>query len=136
MSHPTEALEVLNVLDRMGVNLSIDDFGTGYSSLSYLNKLPVDEIKIDKSFVLAMLQDKHAAVIVRSTIDLGHNLGKKVVAEGVETSEMWDQLLDWGCDTAQGYYMSKPLPAAQLAQWLKESQWGISINAQAAHLQK
>ena len=136
MSHPVEALEVLNVLDRMGVILSIDDFGTGYSSLSYLSKLPVDEIKIDKSFVLAMLQDKHAAVIVRSTIDLGHNLGKKVVAEGVETSEMWDQLLDWGCDTAQGYYMSKPLPAAQLAQWLKESQWGISINAQAAHLQK
>lgn len=126
MSHPAEALEVLNVLDRMGVILSIDDFGTGYSSLSYLSKLPVDEIKIDKSFVLAMLQDKHAAVIVRSTIDLGHNLGKKVVAEGVETSEMWDQLLDWGCDTAQGYYMSKPLPADKLSLWLTESKWGIT----------
>ena len=129
MSHPAEALEVLNVLDRMGVILSIDDFGTGYSSLAYLSKLPVDEIKIDKSFVLAMLQDKHAAVIVRSTIDLGHNLGKKVVAEGVETSEMWDQLLDWGCDTAQGYYMSKPLPADKLALWLFESKWGITVKS-------
>jgi diguanylate cyclase (GGDEF)-like protein len=129
MSNPTEALEVLNVLDKMGVILSIDDFGTGYSSLSYLSKLPVDEIKIDKSFVLSMLQDKQAAVIVRSTIDLGHNLGKKVVAEGIETQEVWDQLLEWGCDTAQGYYMSKPLPAAQLAIWLKESRWGISARS-------
>lgn len=123
MSNPVEALNVLRILDRMGISLSIDDFGTGYSSLSYLSKLPVDEIKIDKSFVLGMVQDPHAAVIVRSTIELGHNLGKKIVAEGVETLEMWDLLADWGCDTAQGYYMSKPLPADKLMLWLAESEW-------------
>jgi len=123
MSNPSEALSALQILDRMGVSLAIDDFGTGYSSLAYLSKLPVDEIKIDKSFVLEMVEDEQAAVIVRSTIDLGHNLGKKVVAEGVETMVLWDLLSEWGCDTAQGYYMSKPLPADQLMQWLKESRW-------------
>ena len=126
MSNPAEALEVLKILDNMGITLSIDDFGTGYSSLSYLSRLPVDEIKIDKSFVLGMVKEEHAAVIVRSTIDLGHNLGKKVVAEGVETLEMWDMLSKWGCDTAQGYYMSKPLPADKLTLWMVESQWGLS----------
>jgi len=123
MSNPAEALNVLQILDYMGVALAIDDFGTGYSSLAYLTKLPVDEIKIDKSFVLEMVQDPLAAIIVRSTIDLGHNLGKKVVAEGVETLELWNLLSEWGCDTAQGYYMSKPLPADKLMQWLRESQW-------------
>lgn len=123
MSKPSEALSALQILDRMGVSLAIDDFGTGYSSLAYLSRLPVDEIKIDKSFVLAMVEDEQAAVIVRSTIDLGHNLGKKVVAEGVESEVLWDLLSEWGCDTAQGYYMSKPLPAGQLMQWLKESRW-------------
>ncbi len=123
MDDPAFALEILNQLDKMGVSLSIDDFGTGYSSLAYLSKLPVDEIKIDKSFVLDMLNDKHALVIVRSTIDLGHNLGLKVVAEGVETLEAWNTLMQWGCDTAQGYYMSKPMPAEKLMQWLKESDW-------------
>jgi len=126
MSDPAEALEVLQMLDKMGVLLSIDDFGTGYSSLAYLTKLPIDEIKIDKSFVLSMVRDQQAAVIVHSTIELGHSLGKKVVAEGVETHEMWDQLLAWGCDTAQGYYMSKPLPADQLKRWLRESKWNAS----------
>jgi len=126
MSNPAEALEVLQILDKMGVSLSIDDFGTGYSSLAYLTKLPVDEIKIDKSFVLEMVLEKHAAVIVRSTIELGHNLGKKVVAEGVETREIWNLLSALGCDTAQGYYMSKPLPADKLMQWLRESQWKVT----------
>jgi len=126
MSNAEEALEVLQILDKMGVTLSIDDFGTGYSSLAYLSKLPVDEIKIDKSFVLGMVADQQAAVIVRSTIDLGHNLGKIVVAEGVETLEMLDMLSEWGCDTAQGYYMSKPLPADKLMQWLRESQWKVT----------
>jgi diguanylate cyclase (GGDEF)-like protein len=125
MSDPVEALEVLQILDKMGVLLSIDDFGTGYSSLAYLTKLPVDEIKIDKSFVLAMAKDKQAAVIVRSTIEMGHNLGKKVVAEGVETLDAWKQLEAWGCDTAQGYYMSKPLPADELVLWLRDSQWSV-----------
>ena len=123
MSDPVATLEVLEVLDNMGFVLSIDDYWTGYSSLAYLMKLPVDEIKIDKSFVLGMAEDRSSAVIVRSTIDLGHNLGKKVVAEGVETLEMWNALAEWGCDTAQGYYMGKPMPAVQLMTWLKESTW-------------
>lgn len=124
MADPAFGLEILQQLDQMGVKLAIDDYGTGYSSLAYLSKLPVDEIKIDKSFVLAILSDPHAAVIVRSTIDLGHNLGLKVVAEGVETQEIWATLTHWGCDISQGYYMSKPLPADQLIQWLSGSAWG------------
>lgn len=127
MSNAEGALEVLQILDKMGVILSLDDFGTGYSSLAYLTKLPVDEIKIDKSFVLGMVTDQQAAVIVRSTIDMGHNLGKKVVAEGVETLEVLDMLSEWGCDTAQGYYMSKPLPAEKLMPWLRESQWKVTV---------
>ncbi len=123
MADQTSALVILNQLDKMGVTLAIDDFGTGYSSLASLSKLPVDEIKIDKSFVLDMMSDKQASVIVRSTIDLGHNLGLKVVAEGVETAQVWDTLTEWGCDTAQGYYMSKPLPANDLIQWIRESAW-------------
>ena len=123
MADQTSARDILDQLDKMGVTLAIDDFGTGYSSLAYLSKLPVDEIKIDKSFVLDMINDPQAAVIVRSTIDLGHNLGLKVVAEGVETQEVWDILTKWGCDAAQGYYMSKPLPADELMQWLSESHW-------------
>jgi len=123
MEDPAFALGILNQLDGMGVTLAIDDFGTGYSSLANLSKLPMDEIKIDKSFVLDMMHDKQAAVIVRSTIDLGHNLGLKVVAEGVETQEIWDTLTLWGCDTAQGYFMSKPLPADKLMEWLETSSW-------------
>lgn len=136
MSDPAEALEVLRILDNMGVSLSIDDFGTGYSSLAYLSRLPVAEIKIDKSFVLAMVLDKHAAVIVRSTIELGHNLGKKVVAEGVETEEVWNLLTVLGCNTAQGYYMSKPLPADKLMQWLRESQWKVALKSSSLNLKK
>lgn len=121
MSDTGEVLDVLQILDKMGVSLALDDFGTGYSSLAYLTALPVDEIKIDKSFVLEMGRDPQAAVIVRSTIEMGHNLGKKIVAEGVETLEMWNQLSVWGCDTAQGFYMSKPLPADKLMLWISES---------------
>lgn len=123
MADPVFGLEILNQFDKMGVTLAIDDFGTGYSSLAYLSKLPMNEIKIDKSFVLTMMQDPQASVIVRSTIELGHNLGLKVVAEGVETQEVWDLLTEWGCDTAQGYYMSRPLPEEKLVQWLEESHW-------------
>jgi EAL domain-containing protein (putative c-di-GMP-specific phosphodiesterase class I) len=102
----------------MGCTLAIDDFGTGYSSLSYLKRLPVDEVKIDKSFVLNMQDDENDAVIVRSIIDLARNLGLHVVAEGVETETAWDALLAMGCDIAQGYYISRPLPSAALAAWL------------------
>jgi EAL domain-containing protein (putative c-di-GMP-specific phosphodiesterase class I) len=98
----------------MGVALSIDDFGTGYSSLAYLKDLPVDEVKIDRSFVMGMEHDASNAVIVRSTIDLARNLGLSVVAEGVETTTAWDALAALGCDAAQGYLISRPVPASEL----------------------
>ena len=114
------ALDVLGRLDEMGIGLSVDDFGTGYSSLAYLKDLPVRELKIDRKFVNNMTEDGDDAFIVRSTIDLGRNLGLRVVAEGVETQAVWDQLAELGCDTAQGYFLSRPLPAADLTGWLLE----------------
>src|SRR5438094_5519627 len=116
MTH--SAIETITRLSALGVGLSIDDFGTGYSSLAYLRRLPVDEIKIDKSFVLEMTAAENAAVIVRSTIDLGHNLGLKVVAEGVETQDAWRMLAASACDQVQGYGLSRPLPADDLATWV------------------
>jgi diguanylate cyclase (GGDEF)-like protein len=118
MEDRVRAVEVLDRLHAMGVSLSIDDFGTGYSSLAYLKRLPVDEIKIDKSFILHMAVDGNDALIARSTVDLGHNLGLRVVAEGVETPEVWSQLEAMGCDIAQGYLISRPLPAEELTRWL------------------
>jgi EAL domain-containing protein (putative c-di-GMP-specific phosphodiesterase class I) len=119
MSDAEYAMQVLNRLAAMGLTLAIDDFGTGYSSLSYLKRLPVDEVKIDKSFVLNMQEDENDAVIVRSIIDLARNLGLRVVAEGVETMATWAALRDMGCDIAQGYVISRPLPADQLGAWLE-----------------
>ncbi|MHB8481938.1 MAG: bifunctional diguanylate cyclase/phosphodiesterase [Nitrospiria bacterium] len=126
MLNPERAMEILKRLSGMGVQLSIDDFGTGYSSLMYLNKLPVNEIKIDKSFVINMLSDKDSAMIVRSTIHLAHNLGLKVVAEGVENKETLDGLKTMGCDYAQGFYISKPLSAEQFIHWLDHSPWRLN----------
>jgi EAL domain-containing protein (putative c-di-GMP-specific phosphodiesterase class I) len=103
----------------MGIALAIDDFGTGYSSLSYLHRLPVDEIKIDKSFVQRMTADESDSVIVRSTIDLGHNLGLQVTAEGVEDGQTWQLLAAAGCDQAQGFYLRTSGTGAQLTRWLK-----------------
>jgi diguanylate cyclase (GGDEF)-like protein len=114
------ALDVLTRLNAMGIGLSVDDFGTGYSSLAYLKDLPVCELKIDRKFVNNMTEDGDDAFIVRSTIDLGRNLGLQVVAEGVETEAVWDQLALLGCDVAQGYYLARPLPAADLTSWLQE----------------
>jgi EAL domain-containing protein (putative c-di-GMP-specific phosphodiesterase class I) len=119
MDDPQRALATLNRLHALGVKLSIDDFGTGYSSLAYLKQLPVDELKIDKSFVLNMENDLQDAKIVRSTVDLAHNLGLSVVAEGVETKKAWKLLEALACDEAQGYYIAKPMPAAQFADWVK-----------------
>lgn len=118
---PIRALGVLGRLGVMGVGLSLDDFGTGYSSLAYLKRLPVSEIKIDKSFIINMALDDNDAVIVRSTIELARNLGLQVVAEGVETEEMWGLLSSLGCDLAQGYYLSRPIPAEDLTSWLAGS---------------
>ena len=117
MDDPHRALATLNKLSGLGFKLSIDDFGTGYSSLAYLKRLPVDELKIDKSFVMSMVEDLDDAKIVRSTIDLAHNLGLTVVAEGVENAKVWDALRALECDEAQGYHMGKPMPAADFCVW-------------------
>jgi diguanylate cyclase (GGDEF)-like protein len=119
LADPVRAMQILSRLDEMGVRLAIDDFGTGYSSLAYLKRLPVDELKIDKSFILGMEESENDAVIVRSTIDLGRNLGLRVVAEGVETSTAWNRLASLGCDIAQGYYLSRPIPASELTEWVR-----------------
>jgi len=126
MDNPARALAALNMLNGMGIHLSIDDFGTGYSSLAHLKKMPVDELKIDKSFVQDMVQDENDAVIVHSIIDLAHNIGIKVVAEGVEDKETYDMLKTLGCDAIQGFYISTPLSAIELATWIKTSQWGVT----------
>jgi len=119
MEDAEHTLGILHRVKEEGVPLFIDDFGTGYSSLSYLQKLPVDAIKIDRSFVGDMLANKDSALIVRSTIDLAHDLGLKVVAEGVESQEIWDRLRALRCDVAQGYLMGRPMPAAEFRTWVE-----------------
>jgi len=123
MDDPAGARKTLVDLKELGVTLYIDDFGTGYSSLSYLRHLPVDSIKIDRSFVASMIASHDSAIIVRSTIELGHNLDLKVVAEGVENVHIWDSLTQLGCDVAQGYYVSAPIHASTFRQWSAESVW-------------
>ncbi|HEU0335325.1 MAG TPA: bifunctional diguanylate cyclase/phosphodiesterase [Gaiellaceae bacterium] len=118
MADPARVREVVARLDELGVRLAIDDFGTGYSSLTYLKRLPVDVLKIDRSFVIGMATDESDRAIVRSTIDLGHNLGLTVVAEGVETRRLWDQLSVLGCDVAQGWHVAHPAPAEELGRRL------------------
>ncbi|HHJ81104.1 MAG TPA: EAL domain-containing protein, partial [Candidatus Tenderia electrophaga] len=118
MSNIDSAIGVIKSLSNLGVKVSIDDFGTGYSSLSYLKRLPIDELKIDQSFVKNMDKDKNDVAIVMSVIDLGHNLGFKVVAEGVERKKPMQMLRALGCDTAQGYHISHPMPTASVAGWM------------------
>ena len=125
MANPLRAMNTLTQLSTMGIGLSIDDFGTGYSSLIYLKQLPVDEIKIDKSFVIDMMENNEDLVIVRSTIDLAHNMGRQVVAEGVESEEVLNLLIELGCDMAQGYYISRPITANIITQWLQQTQWPL-----------
>jgi diguanylate cyclase (GGDEF)-like protein len=120
LADPFRVRQVLNRLNEMGLRLAIDDFGTGYSSLAYLRRLPVQAIKIDRSFVMDMCDNPNDATIVRSTIDLGRNLGLEVVAEGVETQEAWDALRAQGCTLAQGYFIGRPMPAEELAALLEE----------------
>ncbi len=126
MIDPESALDVLNRLDRIGLRLSIDDFGTGYSSLSGLKRLPVDELKIDKSFVIDMNENENDMIIVRSTIDLAHNRGLKVVAGGIESEQHIAVLSGLGCDVGQGFFISRPLPVEQMTQWFKSSPYGLA----------
>jgi diguanylate cyclase (GGDEF)-like protein len=129
MDEPQRALATLDRLSAMGFKLSIDDFGTGYSSLAYLKRLPVNELKIDQSFVRNMQTDADDATIVRSTIDLAHNLGITVVAEGVENGQVWNMLRDLDCDHAQGFHMGRPMPVTELPTWA--TSWTSNRRARA-----
>ncbi len=120
MADPARAKAQLRKLDTLGVRISIDDFGTGYSSLGHLRQLPVDEIKIDKSFVMDMISNEDDTSIVRATIGLAHDLGLEVVAEGVEDEAILKQLSDMGCDIAQGYHIARPMPAVDFIAMLKK----------------
>jgi EAL domain-containing protein (putative c-di-GMP-specific phosphodiesterase class I) len=117
MVDPRRAMAILTDLHDMGLRISIDDFGTGYSSLTYLRQLPADELKIDRSFVLDMHGNPGDPVIVKSVIDLGHDLGLEVAAEGVEDRETYQALAFMGCDTIQGYYIAPPLVATDVLRW-------------------
>ncbi|MCK5480903.1 MAG: bifunctional diguanylate cyclase/phosphodiesterase, partial [Gammaproteobacteria bacterium] len=116
---------MLSELSSQGVQFSIDDFGTGYSSLNHLKRLPVNELKIDKSFVMEMDSDADDATIVRSTVDLAHNMGLRVVAEGVETAETLDALKNLGCNQAQGYFIARPTPPDELIPSLESNGWAL-----------
>jgi diguanylate cyclase (GGDEF)-like protein len=125
MSDLEHGSEILSKLSNERVGLAIDDFGTGYSSLAYLKRLPIDTLKIDRSFLLDMAENENDAVLVRSIIDLGHNLGFQVVAEGVEDGKVWDLLDILGCDAVQGYHVSPPLTRDRFSHWLKETPWQV-----------
>jgi diguanylate cyclase len=129
MGNAARALEVLRPLAGIGVVLSIDDFGVGYTSLNQLKSLPIGVLKIDRSFVINMSTDGADAMIVRSTIDLGHNLGLQVVAEGVETQEVQDALRDLGCDVGQGFHLGRPMPPSELDRWMDARAAGVSVLA-------
>ncbi len=118
MSDPDRAVATVTRLSGLGVRMSVDDFGTGYSSLANLRRLPIDELKIDRSFVSPMLRDESDLIIVRSTINLGHDLGLRIIAEGVEDGATLQRLALLGCDLAQGYHLSRPMPAGDFGAWL------------------
>jgi EAL domain-containing protein (putative c-di-GMP-specific phosphodiesterase class I) len=128
MDEPERAHVVLAGLRTLGVSIAIDDFGTGYSSLAYLKRIPIDEVKIDKAFVIGLGVDADLAdaAIVRAVVAMARPLRCKVVAEGVESVEAWTILRELGCDLAQGYYFSRPLPAAELEQWARTTRWGCT----------
>ena len=131
MSDPDEMVKVLTELRERGIGLSLDDFGTGYSSLSYLHRFPLDVLKVDRSFTAQMLRSPEALRLVRSIIDLSHDLGLTVVAEGVESADEVECLRGMSCDFAQGYYFSRPLPEAQAERVLIEGVRGILATAAA-----
>ncbi len=120
MKDPARSQGVLEELRALGIRISVDDYGTGYSSLAYLQQLQIDELKIDRSFVQSLSEEGGNEVIVRSTIELGHNLGLQVVAEGVEDVDAWRRLADLKCDMVQGFLLSPPVPAGELTRWLQD----------------
>ena len=117
MIDPKRACEVLEALRALGLRIAVDDYGTGYCALAYLRDLPIDELKIDRSFIANVTTDPRSAAIVRSTIELAHALGLKVVAEGIEDQHALDALAAFGCDYAQGYHFSRPVPAEAFTAW-------------------
>ena len=134
MADPEHSLPVLRELHAMGIGLSVDDFGTGYSSLAYLRRLPIDEIKIDRSFVQGMGTDLSDLAIVRAIVDLGHSLGLRVVAEGVEEEAARDALREMNCDQAQGFLISRPMPLDRFEAWLQARTVSIYDPASTTHV--
>jgi len=134
MADPEHSLPVLRRLHAMGIKLSVDDFGTGYSSLAYLRRLPIDEIKIDRSFVQGMGTDLSDLAIVRAIVDLGHSLGLRVVAEGVEEEAARDALREMNCDQAQGFLISRPMPLDRFEAWLASRTVSIYDPASTTHV--
>jgi diguanylate cyclase len=132
MADPERAHEILSRLVALGVGIAIDDFGTGYSSMAHLKRLPIQEIKIDKSFVVDLVDNASDAAIVRSMVDLARGLGLGVVAEGVETEATWQHLYDLGCTTAQGFFLSRPLPADDVMPWIATHRARMAIPAARA----
>ena len=128
MINPEKSLKVLNLLKDQGIRCAIDDFGTGYSSFGYLKKLPVSELKIDKSFVLKMPDDAEGTMIARSIIELAHNFDLSVTAEGIENSPTINALEEMGCDYGQGFYIARPMPSESLKQWMRDSPWRIVVD--------
>jgi diguanylate cyclase (GGDEF)-like protein len=126
MTEPVRARQLLERLASMGLRIAIDDFGVGYTSLGQLKDLPITELKIDRSFVMTMLEDHSNAVIVQSVVDLGHNLGLTIVAEGVESEQALDLLAGYGCDVAQGYHLSRPMPAEAFDAWASQRHFGTA----------
>ena len=136
MSDPERAISILTRLSDLGIRLSVDDFGTGYSSLANLKHLPISELKIDRSFVTSMLQDESDLIIVRSTINLGHDLGLEVLAEGVEDEPTLQQLALLGCDEAQGYHLGRPLPPSAFVDWLARGDTQIPVAGPRTSLER
>jgi EAL domain-containing protein (putative c-di-GMP-specific phosphodiesterase class I) len=135
MSDRDRARHILDELRRIGIKVAVDDFGTGYSSLAYLRELPIDELKLDRSFIATMSADDRSLAIVQSAIDLAHSLGLRMVAEGVEDAVTARQLCDAGCDEAQGFYFSRALPVEDFEAWLDNHEAtldGTSLSAVAS----
>jgi EAL domain-containing protein (putative c-di-GMP-specific phosphodiesterase class I) len=127
MADPETSMAVLKRMETFGCKLSLDGFGTGYSSLPYLQRLPISEIKIDRSFVVAMTRDENVAVVVRSIVKLAKSLGFTVVAEGVESEDAFSWLRTLGCDQVQGHYLGRAMSGDELLTWLKESPWSQDL---------